>query len=250
MLVRRSLTEAEAGQVERSGHHDLRARIVANRAAEVGLLEHGVARAALASLECGADSGRSGTDDEQIELAAVRTASIERGAGDEATLRDRVVDEPDAVDLTRDVQSGHRALERGGRDRNLDRTLGAAEHELDRRDRTAAQAVAMTDARRRADHFRPAVDERDHVALRAGRHARSRADARVGLDPRIERRWCGLDELGRVTPAAARLEHDAEHEQRDRDGRADRDVRHDITALAVKCSPIGRRVAVIAGDLG
>ena len=58
-LLRRAaqLDLADAGQIHRRRHHDLRARIAQDRATEAALLEQRVTRAATLRLECGGEAG-------------------------------------------------------------------------------------------------------------------------------------------------------------------------------------------------
>jgi hypothetical protein len=176
---------AQAGEVERGGHHDLLAGVALDRAAERALLVDGAAGAVEAGLQRRAEAGGAGADDGEVVDAVMASGGargVEGGAGGLAALGEGVVDQADAGDLAGDEQAGDGGLEGGGDDGDLDGAVVAAEDELDGGDRAAAQAVGVADAGGRADQAGAAGDEGEDVLLGTGVDAGAGADAGVGVD--------------------------------------------------------------------
>jgi hypothetical protein len=190
LLAERLLAHgAVAGQLEAAGHHDLRARVVTDGAAEVALLDQQHAAARRHQAEGRRDPGGTGADDDGVEVVADAAAGRARDRGRRlAALLDRVADQAHAAQLADHVDAGVRGLEVGVDRGQLDAAVGGAEHQRDGLDRARRHAAAVADAGERVDQVGAAVHQADHVVLGAGPHARARADAGVDVDRRVDRR--------------------------------------------------------------
>jgi hypothetical protein len=159
------------GQVDRRGHHDLAARVGADRSAERAfLLDPAGADAELVRTQHRRDARRAGAHHEKRQRVVGWVERFVDRIDRLHTLANGRRDEAHAAELARDVDAALRGFEPRVDLGEIDAAARAAEHELDRVDRAGAQALAVTDASGRVREASLTRHDHERTLFGAGAH--------------------------------------------------------------------------------
>src|SRR5215472_2944628 len=165
------------------GHHHLAAREVGDGAAKAVLLDGDVAQLVLHCGEARRKAGRTGADDHDVvAVGLAEVVQLAHRLHRLASLLDRVADQPHSAELARNEDARHVGLEVAADMRDVDAALCGSEDQGDGVGRARRPAGAVTDAFRRLDELRLAVDQPEDVAFRTGVHTCAATEA----EPRID----------------------------------------------------------------